>query len=99
MLTVILNIPENNKKVEKRKEKMENRKVYEVGNTIFFVYNGKTRYVTIEKVVRKSNFLFSNFPVLITGWDYSVLDSCEGGYRSFKVDKIMYATVHTYAKV
>lgn len=55
-------------------------KVFEVGNTIEFSYNGKNRAVKIEKVkMSAGNPFVGPRAVLVTGYDYTVEN-----YRSFK---------------
>lgn len=63
--------------------------ILDIGNVVKFNYNGKNRVVRIEKVKRTSgNMLVGPCPLWFTGWDYTVADSCEGWYRTFKCENV-----------
>ena len=49
-----------------------------VGNLVKFRYNGKVRYVKVESVET----------TYFKGWDYTVTDTCEGYYRTFRFTRI-----------
>lgn len=60
-----------------------------VGNMVRFNYNGKNRVVKIEKVKRSAGNIFVGpCPLWFTGWDYTVADSCEGFWRTFKCENV-----------
>ena len=69
------------------------KKLFEIGNVVRFDYNGKNRWVRIEKIQKTSgNMFFDPMADVITGWDYEA-DHPVGGYRSFSVRKIKNAVL------
>lgn len=65
-------------------------KVYVVNNVIEFTYDGKVRRMRIESI--KTGYRYGGLigPVAysVTGWDFTA-NPPTGGYRTFKVDKIV----------
>lgn len=61
----------------------------QVGQTIQFEYNGKNRFVKVEKVTKNWSPLLQDWiPQVVTGWDYTA-NAPVGGYRSFSYHKML----------
>lgn len=61
--------------------------IFEVGNVIEFVYEGRPVRVRIDSVVTWHNWVLGDYTYSVTGWDF-LADLPVGGYRTFLVYKM-----------